>query len=69
VEKDLLVIGRQGGLRLKDMDNLEVMRLDVEFATASLFAAEYGTWEEIKTAKGLARIEYSAMTRSDLLPQ
>jgi hypothetical protein len=58
VEQNLLVIGRQGGLHLKDMDDLEYLRLDIEYATASLFAAEYGTWEEIKAAKGVAKIEY-----------
>jgi hypothetical protein len=58
VGKDLLVIGRQGGLNLEDMNHLEFLRLDVEYAAASLFAAEYGTWEEVKTSKGVAEIEY-----------
>lgn len=57
-EKGFLVIGRQGGRYLKDMDELEFMRLDTEFATASIYAAQSGTWEEIKTSKGLAEIEY-----------
>ncbi|KAJ4364607.1 hypothetical protein N0V83_009203 [Neocucurbitaria cava] len=57
-EKGFLVIGRQGGRYLEDMDKLEFMRLDTEFATASIYAAQSGTWEEIKTSKGLADIEY-----------
>jgi hypothetical protein len=57
-EKGLMVIGRQGGLHLKDMDNLEFMRLDADFATACLFAAQPGTWEEVAGPTGLAEIEY-----------
>jgi hypothetical protein len=43
VEKNILVIGRKGGLHLKNMDDLEFMRLDMGFVTANLFAAEYGS--------------------------
>jgi hypothetical protein len=57
-EKGSMVVGRQGGRDLKDMDNLEFMRFDAEFATASLYAAQSGTWEEMKTSTGLAEIEY-----------
>lgn len=57
-ERGNLVVGRQGGYDLKDMDNLEFMRLDAEFATASIFAAKSGTWEEMRTSTGLAEIEY-----------
>ena len=51
-EKGLMVVGRQGGLDLKNMDNLEFMRHDAEFATSSLFAAQFGTWEEIRAIFG-----------------
>jgi hypothetical protein len=57
-EKGSMVVGRQGGRDLKDMDDLEFMRFDAEFATASLYAAQSGTWEEMKTSTGLAEIEY-----------
>jgi hypothetical protein len=40
------------------MDNLEFIRLDAKFATASRFSAHSGTWEEMKTSTGLAEIEY-----------
>ncbi|KAF2794778.1 hypothetical protein K505DRAFT_336642 [Melanomma pulvis-pyrius CBS 109.77] len=57
-EKGSMVMGRQGGLDLKDMDSLEFMRLDAEFATSVLFAMQYGSWEEMKTSTGLTEIEY-----------
>ena len=57
-EKGLMVVGRQGGRDLKDMDDLEFIRFDAEFATASLYAAQPGTWEDMKTLKGLAEIKY-----------
>ena len=57
-DKGSMVVGRQGGRELKDMDDLELMRFDAEFATASLYAAQSGTWDEMKTSTGSANIEY-----------
>jgi hypothetical protein len=57
VEKGKMVIGRQGGYDLKDMDNLEFIRLDTFDATATIFTAQAGKWEDTKATKGLAEIE------------
>jgi hypothetical protein len=57
-EKGLMVTGRQGGYDLKDTNNLEFIRLNAEYATASLYAAQPGTWEDTKESRGLAEIQY-----------
>lgn len=56
-EKGFMVTGRQGAYDLK-VDNLEFQRRDAEFATASLYAAQPGTWEDMRRSKGSAEIEY-----------
>jgi hypothetical protein len=58
VEKGKMVIGKQGGYDLKDMDQLEFMRRDARDATASIFAAKPGRWEDTRDNSGcLAQIE------------
>lgn len=53
-----MVICRQGGHKLKEMDKLEYLRLDAEFAAAELYAAQPGTWEDLTASRGAAEIEY-----------
>jgi hypothetical protein len=53
-----VVIGRVGGYDLEDMENVEFMRFDAEFAALMLYSVQPGRWEELRQSSGLAGIEY-----------
>lgn len=55
-EEGNVIICRQGGTDLEDMDVLEFLRLDAEFAAAELYTAQCGTFEGVtRTRKKEAR--------------
>lgn len=56
-----IVVGRQGGYNLKDLDNLEFIRLDAEFGVSLLYGGKVGLWEDVQAgrrSKDLDNIEY-----------
>lgn len=56
-EEGNVIICRQGGTHLRDMDVLEFLRLDAEFAAAELYTAQPGTWEGVTGSRKKAARE------------
>jgi hypothetical protein len=57
-ERGKMVVARQGGPRLEDLEDLEFLRFGTRDATSMVFSIQPLRWEEWKGPSGLVEIEY-----------